>query len=141
MKNTDITLERSGNIITVTGIFNNEKIETTIKINELPWHQELNTGFSGFIISDKESALFWMVDGSSMKKAFGFKLEKNKIETIELNGRNTESVKTWLGPSSKILKLIWEGGTIWFRKSDGISVRRIMNPKKPDDISQLIEEK
>ena len=59
VNNTDMTVERKNNQIFVSGKLNNEKIDKTFKVDDLPWYQEWRLGLKDFINSKKDETIFW----------------------------------------------------------------------------------
>lgn len=135
-KNTDITAERVGERIIVSGKVENKEINKNIKIDEKPWLQEWNAGFQKFIKSGDQKYVFWALDPTAMKRVTTFQLEKKKSETISINGKNVETFYAWLSPTSKMIrKLFWEGEGWSYGKSDGFCVQQ----KDEDGNFQLVE--
>ena len=54
-KGSDISAERRGNRISITGQFNNKEYEKEFKIDDLPWYQSWGLGLKAFINSDNKS--------------------------------------------------------------------------------------
>ncbi len=135
---TDISADRSGNTISITGQFKNKKYEEKSKINELPWYQAWGLGLKAFINSDKDKTYFWSIDPNSLRIA-KFEAKKMRMEKIQVSGKEIESVYVTLNLTG-FLKAFWSGGEMWFRKSDGRFVYQKMNPEEPQDNMQLISE-
>ena len=137
---TDISAGRSGNTISITGQFESRKYEEKLMIDHLPWYQDWGLGLKAFIASDKNSTCFWFINLHDLKKT-KFEACKKKIEIIEVNGQEIESVYVKISLTGW-MKVLWSGA-MWFRKSDGTYVYSKMKeqgPTGPITIRQLIKE-
>ncbi len=139
---TDISAERLGNTIFITGQFKNEKYEGKLRIDDLPWYQDPSWGIGlrAFVNSDKNSTCFWAMNPNNLR-IYKFEAKKEGIETIEVNGRGIESVYVRVTMAGW-MKVMWHGD-IWFRKSDGTYVFSKIGkgPRAPVTTVQLIREK
>ncbi len=137
---TDITAERYGNAISVSGRFNNKRHDDKLKIDDLPWCQEVSLGLKSFIVSDKKTTQFWLMNPENFK-ATKFELNKEKTETIDVGDQKIESVHVKM-TFTGFMKPFWSGN-MWFRKSDGTYIfsKFTTGPGKPVTTTSLLEEK
>jgi len=138
-KNLDVLAVREGNKITITGAFdgkaNNKK---ELNIDARPWHQIFQLGLMKFAVTDTKvnSIEFWGLRPDSPETAGVLAASKDKLETIEINGKIIETSKLRIGLAGW-LSIFWTGD-YWFRLSDGLYIKA-----RPTGnvVAELIEEK
>ncbi|OGF48779.1 MAG: hypothetical protein A2044_08735 [Candidatus Firestonebacteria bacterium GWA2_43_8] len=138
-KNIDVTAVREGNKIIITGSFdgkdNNKK---EVYIDDRPWHQIFQLGMMKFAITEtKERSIeFWGLRPDSPGNAGVLAASKDKIETIDVDGKKIEASKLRIGLAGW-LSIFWTGD-YWFRLSDGLYIKA----KPAGNVSaELIKEK
>jgi hypothetical protein len=138
-KNMDVTAVREGNKIIITGMFDGkEDNKKEIGIDDRPWHQIFQLGLMKFAITDtKEKSIeFWGLRPDNPGSSGVLAASKDKIETIEINGKKMEASKLRIGLAGW-LSIFWTGD-YWFRLSDGLYIKA----KPAGNVSaELIEEK
>jgi len=135
----DVTAVREGNKIILTGSFdgkaNNKK---ELNIDARPWHQIFQLGLMKFAVTDTKvnSIEFWGLRPDSPETAGVLAASKDKLETIEINGKKIETSKLRIGLAGW-LSIFWTGD-YWFRLSDGLYIKA-----RPTGnvVAELIEEK
>ena len=136
---TDISAERLENEIYITGQLNNKKYEKKLKIENLPWYQEWGLGLKSFIVSDKNSTSFLSLSQNNLK-IYKFEAKRDKIEIINVNGKESESVYVKITFTGWMK--IFGHQDKWFRKSDGTYIYgKEGGLTEPPTTIQLIEEK
>jgi hypothetical protein len=116
----DVRLERTGNNIEMTGVFKNEKVKKTIRLDDAPWCQILEVNFSDYIASAEIRFFYWALAGYQ-NEMYKMEAEKLGTEKITINGKEVEAVHVLAKPTG-IYALFWHCD-FWFRKSDGMYLR------------------
>ncbi|OGF47860.1 MAG: hypothetical protein A2452_12135 [Candidatus Firestonebacteria bacterium RIFOXYC2_FULL_39_67] len=138
-KSIDVIAVREGNIIILTGTFSGkENNKKEIYIDNRPWHQIFQLGLMKFAISEtKEKSIeFWGLRPDNPESSGVLAASKDKVETIEVNGKKIETAKLRIGLAGW-LSIFWTGD-YWFRLSDGLYIMA----KPTGNVSAvLVEEK
>jgi hypothetical protein len=141
---TDISAERTGEFVSVTGSVKNKEFNEKLEIGDLPWYQEWGYGWglglSGFIFSDEKTKYFWRINPGNLSSN-KYEARKETFDTLDIDGKKAECVIVKINMTG-LFKFVWNG-KLWFRKSDGMYVYSKMTKPAQGNFTtvQLIEGK
>ncbi|HEX2954554.1 MAG TPA: hypothetical protein VHR47_11315 [Bacillota bacterium] len=125
-KNTDeqsnITLERVGDVIQAKGSLKDKYMQRTITIDGSPWYQFVSVSLADFLDSPQKATTFWTIQPSNLR-AYKMSAKKYNPEFIEVHGEKIKAqhVKVSL---TGILSVFWKVD-YWFRCDDHVFVKFI----------------
>jgi len=141
-KKTAVTAYREGNIIFLSGAYEEKNVNKKFKINDLPWKQILSIDLEKFVAAGEKDATFWAigVEGPSAMKITELSAKVKDEETISVNEKEEEAIRIRISMTG-IMSVLWHGD-YWFRKSDYRFVRYEgdSGPGTPRSIIELIQE-
>lgn len=120
----DVVAVRQENKIILSGKFGGkENNKKEMSIDNRPWHQIFQLGLMKFAITEKgpDSVEFWGLRPDNPETIGVLAARRDKIETIEVNGKQVEASKLRIGLAGW-LSIFWTGD-YWFRKSDGLYIK------------------
>jgi len=123
-KNINVVAVRKGNVIFLTGTFDNKhNNKKEIYIDERKWQQIYQLSMMRFAAKQsKENWVeFWCLNPDRPGNAMVLSAVKKKKETIELYGEKMEAQKLRISIAG-FLSMFWSGN-YWYRPSDGFFVR------------------
>ncbi|MBU0935987.1 MAG: hypothetical protein KKI09_07010 [Spirochaetes bacterium] len=117
---TDINFERVGDIIIISGKFENQVTAKQLRINNHPWYQAQELALEHFNAGSLRSMKYWVVKLDEMV-AYEMEVSRMGDKKIEAYGLSFESSQLKVTLTG-IRSLFWQAN-YWFRKSDGRYVR------------------
>ena len=123
-KNIKVVAVRKGNVILLTGTFDNKQNnKKEIYIDERKWQQIYQLGMMQFAVKQtKENWIeFWCLNPDNPGNAMVLSAVKKKRETIDIFGEKMEAAKLKISIAG-FLSIFWSGN-YWYRPSDGFFVR------------------
>lgn len=137
---TDLTAEKVGDYIQLTGLFKGKPQEKTFKIGDGLWYQMMDMALPAFIASEEKQIVFYSIGTGNNRGAMGlgeFAAEKAGDETIEVNGKTFDCVKVTLFLTA--FPWAWTG-LFWYDKGTGQLVKVGEKGKKATkNANQLVE--
>ncbi len=118
-EDTEITAQRSGDIIKIQGKLKGKEISREYKIGNRPWFQAWNLSLGFFVLSGETRQEFWTVRNDL--KEFVLVVLREQEETIIINGKAVEAVKVKVTVNNWMSKF-WSV-YYWFGKSDGVYLK------------------
>lgn len=133
-KGINITAQRKNNNVLITGYLSQKPVNKEIKLDELPWHQNMTLALSHFVKTGTKSTQYWVLNPDDFKP-YKLVAYRQNVETIQINNTDVKAVNI-LVTLPGTMSSFWHSN-YWFRESDGIYI------KDTDDkeMSELIEEK
>jgi len=123
-ENTEVSAERNGSKVRVSGTYKGKPYDKTHDIGDLPWYQLHEISYEELFATGVASANFWTIDRKTMKPT-EFKAERQLEETINIMGAPVQSVKYALTVNG-VPSLLFTS-YFWLRKTDG----RFLNLEVP----------
>jgi len=117
---TKFIITRKDNTLIIKGKADNLKINKVVEIDEAPWFQNSYFSLMPFIMTNKTSTEFWLIDPNSFK-VFKMRAAKKGIEIISLNKKDFEAQKIQLSLTG-FLEPFWHS-YYWFQAKDGAFIR------------------
>ncbi len=113
---TDLSAERSANILLITGKVDGKQIVKSFDLDQKPWYQFLSFSLKSFLNDNKaRTIIFWMLRPDTLKP-IPLEATKAGVKTIPLNAENIKAVKIKVAPHGLMGKL-WHAH-YWYRLSD-----------------------
>jgi hypothetical protein len=131
----NVTAQRCGDTIKITGKKGTQPIQKSLIIDSLPWYQAMEFSLLSFLTHGSASCEFWIVRPTDMK-TFKMVATRKKKETICVSGRSEQAVKVTLSPHG-ILGRFWHA-TYWYSAKDFRFLRSSM-PAGATTITEAIE--
>ncbi len=116
----DISAERKGDSLYISGIRNGKPYEKTVTIDSRPWYQPLSFSLGSFLDSGRSKTTFWTIRADTIE-AIALQVVKMGEETITVCNRSMTAWKIEVRPDG-ILSPFWHG-SYWFRKEDNLFLR------------------
>jgi hypothetical protein len=125
-KKIDLDVLRTGNTITLKGIYKGSPIERVIPVNNDPWIEQWEIGLESFIMSGEKEKTFWSVNPNDVNQVGEFTVTKKGIEAIDFNGSKTDAV--WVKVTLAGILGNFFHFDFYFRQTDG----RLLVEQYPD---------
>jgi len=119
-KDTNITAERYGNILKVTGIDEGQEIIKNLTLKSENWYQLLSFSLIPFTISNEKKVDFSLFDPYNIKVR-KMKIEKKGFEEISVFGKEFSAIKMSMRMGG-ILSPFWKS-EMWNNSDNGIHLR------------------
>jgi len=120
----EIKIERTANIIYLSGIHKGKKVSKKYKIDDSSWYQDWGLGLRSFILSDSKKIDFWSINLDDLNEA-KFSAVKEKDETITLG--NIKESTIYVTITLQGLPAFIFTAQYWFEKREGLEVLRKIN--------------
>ena len=91
-ENTEVSAERNGSKVRVSGTYKGKPYDKTHDIGDLPWYQLHEISYEELFATGVASANFWTIDRKTMKPT-EFKAERQLEESINIMGAPVQSIK------------------------------------------------
>jgi hypothetical protein len=134
--NHDITAERQGDELKLSGIRFGEVYKETIELDERPWYQPLSYSLRDFLGSEGKSMSFWTIRTDTVE-ATTLQVKKAGEEEISVNGKKIMAQRVELRAEG-FLSHFWHG-TYWFRKSDKLFLMYRSVHGSPGTLETVVE--
>jgi len=137
----DYTVIRKDNVLSITGTLGGGSVSKTIKINDRPWYQAIETSLHDYIVTYAATGVarpltFWIVQPWEAK-AYLLQAKTELQEQISVNGRQVTGVRVRVTPTG-ILRLLWSS-IYWYRPSDAGFVRNEVVRGGPGTPKSVVE--
>ena len=136
--NTDYQGKREGNKLILTGKKKGKVIDKEVELDDKLFYFTPKFNLTPFILSEAEQVRFWMLRKDELTK-YLMQAKKKAIETLEIDGEKVEVIRVYYsatGPGEKFYKR-----TYYFRKSDGIFLKKKAPKKAKSLVGVLVKEK
>jgi len=119
-RNIDFTAIKYGKNIILKGSFEQQVINTIVKIDDVPWKQPMSYSLSEFALSDIDKTEFWIIRLDKFK-AQKMQAENAGTEEITIAGEQYNTLKVKINATGFRSKF-WSGH-YWFRAYDGLFLK------------------
>ncbi len=112
---TDLSAERNGNTIRLTGVLKGKKVSRDVRIDDAPWYQIFGPAIADLLPPELPRREFWVVNPDDLAP---HKMLASRAGTdrIDLTGRKLDSYKVHFSPAGALAPF-W-GADFWYRASD-----------------------
>lgn len=119
---TAVRVERSGNLLLISGRLRGEPVARERRIDGAPWFQTLSLSLRPFLASSQQTVEFWVLRPKTLKP---YKLcaQKQPAELIEVDGAEIMADKLEIKLAG-IGGLFWQAH-YWFRPADRLFLRYV----------------
>ena len=119
-ENTNVTAERRGNVIHLTGTFQGKPVNREFTIDDRPWCQATTLSFRPFVTSGDEKLEFWILRPSTLEP-HRLVARKKGVDRWPVLGEAVDVQQVKIGLPG-VLAPLWSAD-YWFRKEDGVFVK------------------
>ena len=116
----DFTAVRTGNAITISGMFRGDHVNKTLKIDSTDWYQASSLSLRGLVASTDREKVFWTVRTDTLT-VHKIKAAKKGLETVDVNGSMKKAVRIELSLTG-LLSHFWKSD-YWFSVPEGIFLK------------------
>jgi len=131
---TDLITERKGDMLTIRGKLRGEVMDNDLNLGNKHLHIYPKYSLTKFVLSDLKSMKIWTLRRDKMSK-LPMVVTKKGEEEIEIDGKKVETIKVFYTIDDK-LKSRFFSHTYYFRKSDGLFLKKIENNGKVEILTK-----
>nr|WP_320010885.1 hypothetical protein [uncultured Desulfobulbus sp.] len=117
----DIRVERTGNFLVYSGVFEGKKIDKREKIDKRPWYQPLSFSLRCMEERQEDTVSFWTVRPDNLEALTLQAKRGGSGRLLESDGKEVWANKVVIRLEG-LLSAIWSA-EYWFRKDDNLFVR------------------
>jgi hypothetical protein len=114
-KGTDMTAERKGNTVTVSGRLKGAEVKKTVNLDDAPWYQLFGPGLVDLLPPGTARREFWVIDPSDLAP-HKMLVRRVGAERVEIGGAQVDAFKIHFSPAGALAPF-W-GADFWYRPSD-----------------------
>lgn len=119
-RDTEVTVQRQGNTLVVSGRLHGEAVNKQIMLDDAPWFQATSLSLRPFIMSDAPRIRYWLLRPDTLN-AYKLTATRQGVETLALPSGPTRAVKVVVRAGG-LLAPFWSSN-YWFRADDGLFLR------------------
>lgn len=141
-KKTAVTAYQENNFISLSGTYEEKKLNKKFKINDSPWKQIISLDLENFVSTGEKEVTFWAIgiEGPGAMKISELSAKLKNEETVTVDEKEVDAIRIRISMTG-IMSVLWHGD-YWYRKSDNKFIRYEgdSGPGTPLSITELIQE-
>ncbi len=117
---TDLTVERLGNLLVMKGVFAGKVINKEVQIDDAPWYQALSVSLRQFTDHTAETIQFWSIRSDTLD-VHRLQVIRQKNTLIDIGNDSVPTIQLKIQPTG--WRAPFWSANYWLREQDGVFLR------------------